>query len=59
MKLEREYYEGTYRKAMSMCDRTGYGTAFVSYRDGAWHCFWRSSEYPYRVKFATLVINGE
>jgi hypothetical protein len=57
--IERVTYEKTYAKALSVCDRPGYGTAFVSYRFDTWHCFYRHSEYPYRVKYATIVLNED
>ena len=52
-------YEELHSKALYLCDRPGYGTAFVSYRFGTWHCFYRHSEYPYRVKYATIVMNEQ
>lgn len=55
----KESHAALHSKALAVCDRPGYGTAFVSYRFGTWHCFYRHSEYPYRVKYATIVLNDQ
>ena len=55
---EIDRHKSVYLKAMQLCERPAYGTAYVSYRNGGWHCFYRGSQYPYRISFSTLVLEG-
>ena len=52
-------HEARMAKALQMCTRPAGGTAFVAYSNGSYHCFFRRSQYPYRVLYSTIVMNGD
>ena len=46
-------------KALAMCERSTTGTAFVSYRFGVYHCFYRYAKWPHRVAHSILVMGDD
>ena len=46
-------------EALAMCQRATHGTAFVSYRFGSYHCFYRLAKWPHRVAYSILVMNED
>lgn len=53
MNMERE-------NALRLCNSYKHGYPYVAYDSGAWHCFNRRTDYPYRVRYSILVgVNDE